>query len=78
MEIYKESFPPDRKAARSQSLRARQLALLHRLETMAAEQPQDGDLDACWFEDRTADKLTAAGIISLGEFNARIAAGGLW
>ena len=31
-----------------------------------------------WFDDRTADKLTAAGIISLGELNARIAAGGRW
>ena len=78
LEIYQETFPADRKAARSQRLRARQLALLHRLETMAAKQPQDGDLVAGWFDDRTAGKLTAAGIISLGELNARIAAGGRW
>ena len=78
LEIYQETFPSDRKAARSQRLRARQLALLHRLETMAAEQPQDGDLVTGWFDDRTADKLTAAGIISLGELNARIATGGRW
>ena len=78
LEIYQETFPADRKAARSQRLRTRQLALLHRLEAMAAEQPQDGDLVAGWFDDRTADKLTAAGIISLGELNARIAAGGCW
>ena len=78
LEIYQETFPADRKAARSQRLRKRQLALLHRLEAMAAEQPQDGDLVAGWFDDRTADKLTAAGIISLGELNARIAAGGRW
>ena len=78
LEIYQETFPSDRKAARSQRLRARQLALLHRLETMAAEQPQDGDLVTGWFDDRTADKLTAAGIISLGELNARIAIGGRW
>ena len=78
LEIYQETFPADRKAARSQRLRARQLALLHRLEAMAAEQPQDGDLVAGWFDDRTADKLTAAGIISLGELNAQIAAGGRW
>ena len=78
LEIYQETFPADRKATRSQRLRARQLALLHRLEAMAAEQPQDGDLVAGWFDDRTADKLTAAGIISLGELNARIATGGRW
>ena len=78
LEIYEETFPPDRKAVRSQRLRTRQLALLHRLEAMAAEQPQDSDLVMGWFDDRTADKLTAAGIISLGELNARIATGGRW
>ena len=78
LEIYQETFPADRKAARSQRLRVRQLALLHRLEAMAAEQPQFGDLVAGWFDDRTADKLTAAGIISLGELNARIVTGGRW
>ena len=78
LEIYQETFPADRKAARSQRLRARQLALLHRLEAMAAAQPQDGDLVAGWFDDRTADKLTAAGILSLGKLNARIATGGRW
>ncbi|MGJ7582702.1 tyrosine-type recombinase/integrase [Variovorax sp. RHLX14] len=77
-EIYQESFPADRKAARSQRLRERQLALLRRLESVAAEQPQDSDLVMGWFDDRTADKLTAAGIISLGELNARIAIGGRW
>ena len=78
LEIDQESFPPDRKAARSQRLRERQLSLLRRLESLAAEQPQDSDLVMGWFDDRTADKLTAAGIISLGELNARIAAGGRW
>ena len=78
LEIYQETFTADRKAVRSQRLRTRQLALLHRLEAMAAEQPQDNDLVMGWFDDRTADKLTAAGIISLGELNARIATGGRW
>ena len=78
LEIYQETFPADRKAVRSQRLRTRQLALLHRLEALAAEQPQDSDLVMGWFDDRTADKLTAAGIISLGELNTRIATGGRW
>jgi integrase len=77
-ELYQEAFPTDRKAARRHWLRERQLALLQRLETVAAVQPQAGDLVSGWFDDRTADKLTAAGIISLGELQARIAAGGRW
>jgi hypothetical protein len=45
---------------------------------VAIVQPQPDDLVGGWFDDRTADKLTAAGIISLGKFNARITRGGLW
>ena len=78
LELYKEAFPADRKTARSHRLRERQLDLLQRMERVAAVQPQPGDLVAGWVDDRTADKLTAAGIISLGELNARIAAGGCW
>jgi integrase len=78
LELYREAFPTDRKVARSHRLRERQLALLQRLETAAAVQPQPGDLMGGWFDDRTADKLTAAGIISLGELQARITAGGRW
>jgi integrase len=78
LELYKEAFPADRKAARSHRLRERQFALLQRLETVAAVQPQPGDLVGGWFDELTADRLTAAGIISLGGLNARIAAGGRW
>ena len=78
LELYREAFPTDRKTARSHRLRERQLALLQRLEGVAAVQPQPGDLVGGWFDDRTADKLTAAGIISLGELQVRIAAGGRW
>ena len=78
LELYREAFPTDRKTAPSHRLRERQLALFQRLETVAAVQPQAGDLVAGCFDDRTADKLTAAGIISLGELQTRIAAGGRW
>ena len=44
LELYQEAFPTDRKAARRHRLRERQLALLQRLETVAAVQPQPGDL----------------------------------
>ena len=62
LELYKEAFPADRKTARSHRLRERQLDLLQRMESVAAVQPQPGDLVAGWFDDRTADKLTAAGL----------------
>jgi hypothetical protein len=65
LELYKKAFPTDRKTARSHRLRDRQLALLQRLESAAAVQPQPGDLMAGWFDDRTAEKFTAVGIISL-------------
>ena len=78
LELYREAFPADRKVARSHRLRERQLVLLQRLEGVATVQPQPGDLVGGWFDDRTADKLTAAGIISLGELQTRITAGGRW
>ena len=78
LDLYEEAFPADRKAARSERLRQRQLELLRRLQHLNAETPLTSDLIAGWFEEVTAGKLTAAGIVSLGELNARIAAGGAW
>jgi integrase len=78
LELYEETFPPERKAVRSQRLRARQLALLRRLEGLAAETPQASDLVAGWFDDVTASKLMTAGLTSLGELGTHISAGGRW
>jgi integrase len=78
LELYEEAWPADRRAARGQRLRERQLALLRRLERLAAETPLASDLVSGWFDDATADKLVAAGIISLGDLGRRIAAGGRW
>ncbi|MDO8769163.1 MAG: site-specific integrase [Burkholderiaceae bacterium] len=78
LELFEEAWPADRRAARGQRLRERQLALLRRLERLAAETPLASDLVAGWFDDATADKLVAAGIVSLGELGRRIAAGGRW
>ena len=76
--LYVEAFPADRRAARGQRLRERQLALLRRLEGLAAETPQPGDSVAGWFDDALAAKLVTAGLLTLGDLNARVSAGGAW
>ena len=78
VKLYAEAFPADRQAARGQRLRGRQLELLRRLESLAAETPQPGDLVAGWFEAALAAKLVTAGLLTLGALNARISAGGRW
>ncbi|MBH2044148.1 MAG: tyrosine-type recombinase/integrase [Comamonadaceae bacterium] len=76
--LYAETFPLERKTARGQRLRERQLALLRRLEGLAAETPQPGDSVAGWFEEALAAKLVTAGILTLGDLNTRICTGGRW
>jgi len=76
--LYAEAHPPERKALRGQRLRERQLALLRRLEGLAAETPQTFDLVAGWFEEALAAKLVTAGILTLGDLSARISTGGRW
>ena len=78
VKLYEEAFPADRKTARGQRLRERQLALLRRLERLAAETPQASDLVTGWFEEALAAKLVTAGLLTLGVLNARISAGGRW
>jgi hypothetical protein len=78
LKLYEEAFPLERKAARGQRLRARQLELLRRLERLAAETPQPSDLVAGWFEEALAAKLVTAGLLTLGALGARISAGGVW
>ena len=68
--LYAEAFPADRKTARGQRLRARQLALLRRLERVAAETPQPSDRVAGWFDEALAAKLVTAGLLTLGALNA--------
>jgi integrase len=78
VKLYAEAFAADRKTTRGQRLRERQLALLRRLEGLAAETPQPGDLVAGWFDEALAAKLVTAGLLTLGALNARISAGGVW
>ena len=76
--LYEEAFPLERKAARGQRLRQQQLALLRRLEHLAAETPQPADRVAGWFDEALAAKLLTAGLLTLGALNARVSAGGRW
>ncbi|WP_426148769.1 tyrosine-type recombinase/integrase [Polaromonas sp. DSR2-3-2] len=78
VKLYAEAFPLERKTARGQRLRERQLTLLRRLEGLAAETPQPSDLVAGWFDEALAAKLVTAGLLTLGALNARISAGGRW
>ena len=78
LKLYEEAFPLERKTARGQRLRARQLELLRRIESLAAETPQPSDLVAGWFEEALAAKLVTAGLLTLGALNARISTGGRW
>ena len=78
VKLYAEAFPVERKAARGQRLRERQVVLLRRLESLAADTPQPSDLVTSWFDDALAAKLVTAGLLTLGALNARISAGGRW
>lgn len=65
LQLYAEAFPADQKAARGQRLRERQLELLRRLQSLAAETPLASDLVAGWFDEALAAKLVTAGILTL-------------
>jgi hypothetical protein len=76
--LYEEAFTLEHKTASGQRLRARQFALLRRLERLAAKTPQPLDGVAGWLNELLAAKLVTAGLLMLGALNARISAGGVW
>lgn len=78
LELYLEAYPLNRRSARRSKLRQRQIDLLHQLEGLAAETPSPADLVSGWFDDATAKKLISAGMVNLGDLNARVSAGGRW
>ncbi|MDP2368782.1 phage integrase family protein [Rhodoferax sp.] len=81
-ELYAQSYPQDggagHKARRRARLRERQLALIRKLEALAAEMPSPTDLITGWFDDATAMKLLGAGMVTLGDLNRRVSDGGRW
>lgn len=77
-EFYAEAYPPDARSARRQRLYERQFALLARLEALAAEVPSPLDAVHGWFDELLAAKLTGAGLLTLGDLNRKVSAGGKW
>ncbi len=77
-EMYAEAYPADAKADRRQKLREKQLALIKRMEGLAAETPSPTDLVSGWFDDITAKKIITAGMLTLGDLNRKVSAGGRW
>ena len=77
-QMYAQAYPADPKLLRRQKLRQRQLQLLALLEQQAAEVPLATDLVSGWFDDVSSAKLISAGMVTLGDLGARVAAGGGW
>jgi site-specific recombinase XerD len=77
-ELYAAAHPRDRRAARRERLRQRQVELRRRLEGMAAQAPRPSDLVSDWFDEVSARKLISAGHTTLQDLARTIAAGGRW
>lgn len=78
IQMYEEAYPPDRNAVRRFSLQDRQLKLLYKIENQSAETPKSTDLVSDWFDSLISAKIISAGMITLGELNARVSIGGRW
>jgi site-specific recombinase XerD len=78
LEFYAEAYPLDRRGQRRQRMRERQLELLRRLETAAAETPKLTDRIDGWFDPVTAVRLEQAGLLLLQDLHESIARGGRW
>ena len=78
LEMYADEFPVDGKAARRLNLRERQTGLLKSLENLVAETPKSTDMVSDWFDETTSTKLISAGIVTLGQLNAKVSTGGRW
>ncbi|WP_066335070.1 tyrosine-type recombinase/integrase [Azohydromonas lata] len=77
-ELYRQAFPAERRAARNQRLRQRQIEALRALEQVASEAPQPTDAIALWFDPRLAQRLQANGFLLLQDLRQAVARGGRW
>ena len=75
---YEAHYPVNKKRGRRRQLRETLLTTLDRLEKLAGEQPSPTDALAGWFDDETAARLSAIGVETLGQLNARIASDPAW
>jgi site-specific recombinase XerD len=77
-ELYRQAFPGDRRAARNQRLRQRQIEALRALEQLACEAPKPTDTIALWFDPRLAQRLQANGLLLLQDLQQVVVRGGRW
>jgi site-specific recombinase XerD len=78
LDMYLEAFPPTRAAARAIRLREKQLAVLKVLESSAAQTPAPTDPIDAWFDDISAQRFRASGLLMLSDLVGLIAQGGNW
>ncbi len=79
LELYQATHgAPDARssARRRQRLRARQVAALQWLETVAVREPHPEDAVAAWLDERLAARLAGAGLLRLSDLARHIAARG--
>ncbi|WP_298235278.1 tyrosine-type recombinase/integrase [uncultured Azohydromonas sp.] len=77
-ELYRQAFPAERRSARNQRLRQRQIEALRALEQLAAEAPKASDAIAAWFDPRLAQRLQSHGLLLLQDLQTVVARGGCW
>jgi site-specific recombinase XerD len=77
-ELYRQAFPAERRTARNQRLRQRQIEALRALEQIASDAPQPTDAIALWFDPRLAQRLQANGLLLLQDLQVAVARGGRW
>lgn len=76
--MYEEAFPSDPKATHRAALREKIIKLLFDIADAAAETPKTTDMVSGWYDEITSTKLISAGILNLGDLQAKIALGGRW
>ena len=77
-ELYRQAFPAERRSARNQRLRQRQIEALRALEQLAAEAPKASDAITAWFDPRLAQRLQSHGLLLLQDLQTVVARGGCW
>ncbi len=82
LQMYAEAYPADlsenKRIARREKLRQRQLVLLNKLEALSVEQPDRSHPVIGWFDEHTAKKMVTAGLITLGHIQDAIRTAGRW
>ncbi|NML15991.1 tyrosine-type recombinase/integrase [Azohydromonas caseinilytica] len=77
-ELYRQAFPHERRTARNQRLRQRQIEALRALEQLACEAPRPTDAIAVWFDPQLAQRLHANGLLLLQDLQRAVERGGRW